>query len=125
MLFVWINPGLHGEDLAHINFQLTFFVKRELKTVHRPWCRPFEVITSLKIAAAVTRAFVLVLRPGPAWGAAEVGTFGKDGVQPNGFAYNPHPEFLGVFFAHLTDRVGTRKSCFEFRGRQEQHPRKS
>src|SRR5262249_46208448 len=119
MLFIGVNTGLHAKHYTLIYYQLSVFSQSQFAAVHRSRGRPFEIVAGLVVPTPVAGTFVFVLGGKPARCATEMGTFGKDGVEPDGFTHDPYAELSLVLLANLSDRIVRRKTRLECRRRHE------
>src|SRR5512139_1887100 len=93
---------------AHVDDELTIVGHHHPVPLERPWRRPLEVDPGLAEATAVAWALELLFNLQPARGTPEMSALGKQGIKPICFADDPHPVFLLVLLADLTDRVVAR-----------------
>src|SRR3990167_1139610 len=120
-LLVRLNAGIHLKDPALVDYELPVLAHADLEAIQRARRGPFEIESGLKKTAPMTGALELVFHRLPAWRAAQMGTFGKDGIDALLLTHDPDPLLLLVLFAPFPSHVVGRQARFEGRGRLEKN----
>src|SRR5208282_1433906 len=104
----FVAAGLEVADVetAGIHDDAAGGVHGDVRAVHGPWSRAFEIDALAVVAAAVAGAFEFVFAGLPVGGAAEMGAARVDDKEALGIAHDPDAKVLLELGVHAEGEVG-------------------